>query len=158
MPKNRFKLRNFDSHHDGGMKIPSVELSLDESDRLYEQNRGLTHAFVHTNRGSDDDVVRLISDVEIIHGSDLSVKSMFPPEYRQRLRSALLSQSYRTPVASMPDDLLAKLCVPSGLELDERVSYITSRLDFYNDTALSALSSYMTSSVDSSTEIPSTDD
>lgn len=129
MPINRFKLRNFGSHREPFVDITSFELDYSFSNSLFDSNKGVTHDFIHSCKNSDDDHVRIVSDVEIIMSNDDCVSSLYSPEYRQKLLNSL--QGLRTVTSSPPrsDDELLNSTSVNCLELDERVSVTKSLAD-----------------------------
>lgn len=127
MSVNQYKLRNFKQ------KQPPVFDFVTENDKLYsdylyDQNKGKTHDFIHTNKGFDDDVCRLISDVEICMSNDPSVTSFYPPEYRQSLMNAIKGMGSKSQFSGLSDDQILE----SGIrcsdprELDENYSSAVS--------------------------------
>lgn len=127
MSVNQYKLRNFKQ------KYPFVSDFVTENDKLYsdylyDQNKGKTHDFIHTNKGSDDDVCRLISDVEICMSNDPSVTSFYPPEYRQSLMNAIKGMGSKSQFSGLSDDQILE----SGIrcsdprELDENYASAVS--------------------------------
>lgn len=108
------------------------------SNMLYDQNKGKTHDFIHTNKGHDDDTVRLISDVEICMSTDPSVASYYPPEYRQSLYNAIKGVGSKSQFAGLSDDEI----LASGIkcrdlrEIDENLSsvqYMYSQLPDHSE-------------------------
>ena len=131
--KNLFKLRNFDGHLDNGYIPPTLtdsELSsaMAVSNTLYDHNRGITHAFIHTNKGSDDDKVRLVCDVELAMSSSLDVRTVVSPEMQQRLRLGLTNQPKTGSPGLSDDQLVSSMPANFGLERDESVNLLRHEL------------------------------
>lgn len=131
---NRYKLRNYDCHHDNGYRPPVFEASDVQkaqviSDSLYDRNVGVTHCFLHTNKGAEDDRVRLVCDVELAMSTSEDIRSLVSPEMQSRLRLGLQNQP-KTNSASLSDDQLMR-SVPAnfGLERDEMAAIAKSQLD-----------------------------
>lgn len=146
MPVNRFKLRNFDGHHFGGYQFPQNEPDFVFSNTLYDMNKGVTHDFFHTNRGSDDDLVRIVCDVEIACSSDPALTCMYSQQHRDALRNALSNQP-RSPIrpVSVSDDVLADKCVDlNSFERSELFDYIRDRADILEKHISSMASSSST--------------
>ncbi|UPW42029.1 hypothetical protein [Dipodfec virus RodF1_16] len=124
---NRYKVRYFDSHHENfGHKdthITDLSAQISLSNSMYDGNKSKTHAIIHSNSGSDDDFVRVISDVEICFSNSPEISALYPAAYRNNLLNSLRSQNFSTPVPSLPDSALEKGLMPTGMELDERVEY-----------------------------------
>lgn len=132
---NRYKLRNYDCHHDNGYRPPVFEASDVQkaqviSDSLYDRNVGVTHCFLHTNKGAEDDRVRLVCDVELAMSTSEDIRSLVSPEMQSRLRLGLQNQP-KTNAASLSDDQLMR-SVPAnfGLERDEMAAIAKSQLDY----------------------------
>ncbi len=132
---NRYKLRNYDSHHDEGYLPPVFEASDVQkaqviSDSLYDRNVGVTHCFLHTNKGAEDDRVRLVCDVELAMSTSEDIRSLVSPEMQSRLRLGLQNQP-KTNTSSLSDDQLVR-SVPAnfGLERDEMAAIAKSQLDY----------------------------
>lgn len=130
---NNYKQRNYGSrgiiHEDHVLTKEDVAYS----NMLYDQNKGKTHDFLHTNKGADDDVVRLISDVEICMSNDPSVTSYYSPEYRQSLYNSIKGMGSKSQFVGLSDDEI----LDSGVkcrdprEIDENFSsvhYMNSQL------------------------------
>lgn len=129
---NRFKLRNFDDHHDDFHR-PCVPLDYVKSDTLYDNNKGVTH-FIFKDPNSDNH--RIVSDVEICMSDSPEITSQFPAEYRNALRNKLQNQPH-SPLRSTPvsdDDLIATSVSPQ-LEMDERADLVKSRSKAFFDKA-----------------------
>lgn len=127
--KNRYKLRNFDHHHDDYIvPMPFTGLDTTVSDSIYEDNKGISHAFLHYPSSDDVSPVRLISDVEIAVGSDPAISSQFDNEYRSALRASLENQPRASRVPARSDDDLIAANVPNNLERDEALRYSKSAL------------------------------
>lgn len=137
MSVNRYKLRNFDNHHDD-YQFPVSSLDYSFSNTLYDMNKGVTHDFLHSDKGHEDDSVRIVSDVEICMSQSPDITSRYPAEYRNNLRNSL--EGMRSPVvhSGMTDDQLLNSHSVNGLELDERVAVTKSLADSL-DSALSRL-------------------
>lgn len=130
---NNYKQRNYGSR---GIVHENYILTKEDvafSNMIYDQNKGKTHDFIHTNKGHEDDVVRLISDVEICMSTDPAVASYYPPEYRQALYSAIKGMGSKSQFTGLSDDQILE----SGIkcrdvrEIDENllsVNYIHSQL------------------------------
>lgn len=144
MPINRFKLRNFDNHHDSGY-IPPLTSSKDGeisvSNSLHDRNNAKTHYFLHTNRGKDDDFVRIISDVEICLSNAQCVTSQFPEGYRHNLMNSLRSQDFSLPPQGLTDEQLEKTLMPSGMELGERAAFARESVRTIGEVVKNASSS-----------------
>lgn len=87
---NRYLQRYYDNHRFKRVDVVTP-LSVAHSNSMYDKSKGLTHTFIHTNKGGKDDNVRLIGDVEICMSSDPSVTSEFSPMYRSQLRNGLVN-------------------------------------------------------------------
>lgn len=131
---NRYKIRNYDGHHDNGYRPPvfdssDVQKAQVISDSLYDRNVGITHCFLHTNKGAEDDRVRLVCDVELAMSTSEDIRSLVSPEMQSRLRLGLQNQP-KTNIASLSDDELFR-SVPAnfGLERDEMAFIVKSQLD-----------------------------
>lgn len=127
--KNRYKLRNFDHHHDDFIvPMPFTGLDTTVSDSIFEANKGVSHAFLHYPSSDDVSPVRLISDVEIAVGSDPVISSQFDNEYRSALLSSIENQPRSSRVPARSDDDLIAANVPNNLERDEALRYSKSAL------------------------------
>lgn len=124
---NYFKQRNFDGHLNKGYRIDNSinkePKHLNASNALYDQNAGLTHAFLHTNKGQPDDEVRLIGDVEICMSNAPEVTSVFSPEYRNRLRMGLVDTKGATPSGLTDEQLMEAVPCNVQFERDEIASF-----------------------------------
>lgn len=124
---NYFKQRNFDGHLDKGYfvdnSINTEPKHLNASNALYDQNAGLTHAFLHTNKGQSDDEVRLIGDVEICMSNAPEVTSVFSTEYRNRLRMGLVDTKSATPSGLTDEQLMESVPCNVQFERDEIASF-----------------------------------
>lgn len=120
MPVNRYKLRNFDHHHDGvfcSSFFQSCDRSSDlaVSNSIYDRNRMITHGFIKS-----DSYVRLVSDVELAFSSDPSVLSVISPESQRNLRMSISHTP--TPSASFSDSELIESVLPTyGVERSDVV-------------------------------------
>ncbi len=127
MPVNQYKLRNFRKKFSTVTDFFSYNDYL-FSNYLYDQNKGKTHDFIHTNKGSEDDVCRLISDVEICMSNDPSVTSYYPSEYRQSLLNAIKGMGSKSQFSGLSDDQILESGVrcSDSRELDENYSSAVS--------------------------------
>lgn len=142
-PYNLWKKRNFDTHLDGYTAYrPMSDSDFVHSNTMYDMNKGITHAFVHTARGSDHDFVRLVSDVEICMSNDPEIMATFTHEYRSNLRNALMSAP-RSPVtpALSDDELMSNGPCPTNLERDEISALARDQIDRLDDASMSFLRS-----------------
>lgn len=137
--KNHFKARNFDNHLDNGY-VP-IALTDDEcksamavSNHIHDQNRGVTHFFLHTNKGNPDDRVRLVGDVELAMSSSLDVRSIISPEMQQRLRLGLANQPRSGSSRLSDDDLTRSVPANFGFERDESVVMAKSQLSRFRSS------------------------
>lgn len=131
---NRYKLRNYDSHHDNGYCPPVFEASDVQkaqviSDSLYDRNVGVTHCFLHTNKGAEDDRVRLVCDVELAMSTSEDIRSLVSPEMQSRLRLGLQNQPKTNAVSLTDDQLMRSVPANFGLERDEMASIVKSQLE-----------------------------
>lgn len=129
---NRFKLRNFDDHHNNFTLVDSpdrLKRSMIESNRIYDRNAGVTHRFIHL----PDDSVRLVSDVELIMSNDPYISSFTPRELKDNLYRQLTSSRSSSKSPQLSDTELYQ-SVPSnfGLELSDSISLIKSSLDKFD--------------------------
>lgn len=116
---NRFKLRNFDNHHDRFRDTPvDVTNAMIVSNSQYDLNKGVTHIVVDR-----DGMYRIISDVEIAMSDNPDIVSMFSAEYRDNLRKGLMNQP-RGKDMHMSDDQLVEQITRPDLEMDERVDAV----------------------------------
>lgn len=127
--KNRFKLRNFDNHHDNYIvSMPFTGLDTSVSDSIYENNKGVSHAFLHYPSSDESSPVRLISDVEIAVGTDPVISSQFDNDYRNALRASIENQPRASRIPARSDDDLIDANIPNNLERDEALRYSKSAL------------------------------
>lgn len=126
-----YSKRYFDGHV---FKRQSVvtPASINRSNSMYDNNKGLTHTFLHTNKGSKDDSVRLIGDVEICMSQDLAVTSEFSPIYRNNLRNGLISAKGDGPTGLNDDELLNSVPCNVKLEREEAVEVAKNNIDSVN--------------------------
>lgn len=130
---NNYKRRNYG---DRGISHSPTVLSKDDylySNMIYDQNKGKTHDFLHTNKGSDDDFCRIISDVEICMSTDPSVASYYPAEYRQSLMNSIKGMGSKSQFSGLSDDEILESGVRchDPRELDENVAslnYMSSQI------------------------------
>lgn len=130
---NNYKQRNYG---DRGIIHFPVTLSKEDyfySNMLYDQNKGKTHDFLHTNKGGDDDFCRIISDIEICMSTDPSVTSFYPAEYRQSLMNSIKGMGSKSQFSGLSDDeiLESGIRCHDARELDENVSslnYMSSQI------------------------------
>lgn len=126
--KNLYKERNFDNHLDTLCFNDDV-FDYSASNYMYDMNRGVTHMILKDSKGNE----RVVSDVEIAMSDSPEITSLFPDEYRQRLRASLMSKSSVTDRPVVTDDELIKLNIPNGLERDELATALKARSsDFHN--------------------------
>mgnify|MGYP000534513560 CR=1 FL=1 len=131
--KNHYKARNFDNHLDNGY-VPiaptddECKSAMAVSNHIHDQNRGVTHFFLHTNKGKPDDRVRLVGDVELAMSSSLDVRSVISPEMQQRLRLGLSNQPRSVSSGLSDDDLSRSIPANFGFERDESVFMAKSQL------------------------------
>lgn len=125
---NNYKQRNYG---DRGIVHSPVIFSKEDylySNMLYDQNKGKTHDFLHTNKGSDDDFCRIISDVEICMSTDPSVTSFYPSEYRQSLMNSIKGLGSKSSFSGLTDDQILESGIRchNAYELDESASVVSS--------------------------------
>lgn len=120
-----FKKRNFGPLPEY-KDVPLTAEDVAFSNFIYDQNKGKTHDFLHTNKGFDDDVVRFISDVEICMSTDPSVVSYYPSEYRQSLFNAIKGMGSKTQFSGLTDDeiLASGIKCHDPREIDENLSAV----------------------------------
>lgn len=124
---NRFKERNFSVPNDNFTPLRE-DIDYSFSNYLYDLNKGITHDFLHTNKGAPDDFCRIIGDVEICMSNDDLIRSNYPPEYREKLKAAINGMG--TP--SKPSGLTDSQILESGVrchdqyELDESAAVVSS--------------------------------
>lgn len=130
--KNRFKERNFSVPNDN--KIPFCEdLDYSFSNFLYDQNKGVTHDFVHTNKGNSDDFCRIVGDVEICMSNDELIRSNYPPEYRERLKAAINGMGTQSKPSGLTDDQILESGIRchESYELDESAAVVSKLTDTF---------------------------
>lgn len=125
---NRFKERNFSSPNDNLTPLRE-DIDYSFSNYLYDLNKGITHDFLHTNKGAPDDFCRIIGDVEICMSNDDLIKSNYPPEYREKLKAAINGMGTLSKPSGLTDDQILESGVRchDQYELDES-SAVVSRL------------------------------
>lgn len=126
--KNRFKERNFSVYNDNTTPIRE-DLDYSFSNFLYDQNKGVTHDFVHTNKGNPDDFCRLVGDIEICMSNDELIRSNYPPEYREKLKAAINGMGTLSKPSGLTDDQILESGIRchESYELDES-AVVVSRL------------------------------
>lgn len=126
--KNRFKERNFSVYNDNRTPVRE-DLDYSFSNFLYDQNKGVTHDFVHTNKGNPDDFCRIVGDVEICMSNDELIRSNYPPEYREKLKAAINGMGTQSKPSGLTDDQILESGIRchEAYELDES-SVVVSRL------------------------------
>ena len=127
---NRFKLRNFSVFNDNNTPVRE-DLDYSFSNFLYDQNKGVTHDFVHTNKGNPDDFCRLVGDVEICMSNDELIRSTYPPEYRERLKAAINGMGTQSKPSGLTDDQLLESGIRchESYELDESAAVVSKLTD-----------------------------
>lgn len=126
---NLYKSRNFSPRVEISPVIVEDENALIASNSLYDKSKGLTHYFLHTNKGKEDDNVRLICDVEIAMSNSEAVTSEFSPEYRQKLAMGLASAKGSGPTGLTDEQLMDSVPCNVQLERDEISAFSRSQLD-----------------------------
>lgn len=131
--RNLFKFRNFDLHHES-LRFSLPDLDLTVSNSLYDKNRGITHVIVKDSFKQE----RIISDVEICMSDSPEITSLFPAEYRSKLRAGIMSQSRPSDnrASNVSDDDLIDIVVPPSLERDEVSSMAKDRLSHFHRRAV----------------------
>lgn len=153
MIRNRYYQRYFSRPNTDGDKFidASTPQSVAFSNALYDSSKGLTHTFLHTDKGQPDDVVRLIGDVEICMSSDPSVTSQFSPMYRSQLRAGLVNAKGGDSPGLSDEQLLSS--VPCNVKLERNEIDVVSRQQM--DSLNSTLKREMFPTDDTSKETPS---
>lgn len=130
--KNRFKERNFSVPNDNFTPLRD-DLDYSFSNYLYDLNKGITHDFLHTNKGAPDDFCRIIGDVEICMSNDELILSNYPPEYREKLKAAINGMGSPSKPSCLTDDQILQSGVRchEAYELDESVSVVSSLSDSF---------------------------
>lgn len=121
---NRYLQRYYDNHRFKRVDV-STPLSVAHSNSMYDKSKGLTHTFIHTNKGHKDDIVRLIGDVEICMSNDLSVTSEFSPMYRAQLRNGLVNSKGAGPTGLTDEQLMNS--IPCNVKFEREDADAISR-------------------------------
>lgn len=152
---NRFKERNFSVPNDNRTPLRE-DLDYSFSNFLYDQNKGITHDFLHTNKGNPDDFCRIVGDVEICMSNDELIQSNYPPEYREKLKAAINGMGTRSKPSGLTDDQILE----SGIrchepyELDENAAVVSSLSESFQSFVDQQASSDSTPASD---KVPSSD-
>lgn len=158
---NRFKERNFSVPNDNCTQLRE-DLDYSFSNFLYDCNKGVTHDFLHTNKGASDDFCRIISDVEICMSNDPSVTSFYPAEYRQSLMNSIKGLGTKSQFSGLSDDAILESGIRcrDSRELDENydtVSYLSSHLPVQSESEVSSQSDSVVSDVSSQSDSQSSE-
>lgn len=132
---NIYKQRNFSKRNVIAPSLVDTETAVILSNSLYDKNKGLTHYFLHTHKGKDDDVVRLICDVEIAMSQSEAVTSEFSPEYRQKLAMGLASAKGSGPTGLTDKQLMDSVPCNVQFERDELANFAKSEIDSLDSLA-----------------------
>lgn len=132
---NNYKQRNYGSR---GIVHEPVLLSSEDyfySNYIYDQNKGKTHDFLHTNKGADDDFCRIISDVEICMSTDPSVTSFYPAEYRQSLMNSIKGMGSKSQFSGLTDEQILESGIRcrDSRELDEDLQSVRYMSEFISE-------------------------
>ena len=127
MIRNAYYQRYFaDASLDKDKQILAIDsASVVRSNSMYDKNKGLTHTFIHSNKGGKDDKVRLIGDVEICMSNDPSVTSEFSPMYRAQLRTGLVNSKGAGPTGLTDEQLM--LSIPCNVKFEREDADAISR-------------------------------
>ena len=132
---NIYKQRNFSKRNVIVPSLADTETAVIHSNTLYDKNKGLTHYFLHTHKGKEDDEVRLIGDVEIAMSQSESVTSEFSPEYRQKLAMGLASAKGSGSSGLTDEQLMESVPCNVLLERDEISRFVKSEIDSFDSLA-----------------------
>lgn len=132
---NIYKQRNFSKRNVIAPSLVDTETAVILSNSLYDKNKGLTHYFLHTHKGKEDDEVRLIGDVEIAMSQSEAVTSEFSPEYRQKLAMGLASAKGSGPTGLTDEQLMESVPCNIQLERDEIANFAKSEIDSLDSLA-----------------------
>lgn len=132
---NIYKQRNFSKRNVIVPSLVDTETAVILSNTLYDKNKGLTHFFLHTHKGKEDDEVRLIGDVEIAMSQSEAVTSEFSPEYRQKLAMGLASAKGSGPSGLTDEQLMESVPCNVQLERDEIANFAKSEIDSLDSLA-----------------------
>lgn len=129
---NRFKERNFSVPNANFTPIRE-DLDYSFSNYLYDMNKGITHDFLHTNKGSSDDFCRIIGDVEICMSNDDLIRSNYPSEYREKLKAAINGMGTPSKPSGLTDDQILESGVRchEQYELDESATVVSRLSDSF---------------------------
>lgn len=129
---NRFKERNFSVPNDNCIS-PREDLDYSFSNFLYDQNKGVTHDFLHSNKGAPDDFCRIVGDVEICMSNDELIRANYPPEYRERLKAAINGMGTQSKPSGLTDDQIFESGVRchDSYELDESAAVVSKLSDSF---------------------------
>lgn len=129
---NRFKERNFSTPNDNLTPLRE-DIDYSFSNYLYDLNKGITHDFLHTNKGAPDDFCRIICDVEICMSNDDLVRSNYPPEYREKLKAAINGMGSPSNPSGLTDDQIFESGVRchEQYELDESAAIVSTLSDSF---------------------------
>lgn len=129
---NRFKERNFSVPNDNRTPLRE-DIDYSFSNFLYDQNKGITHDFLHTNKGAPDDFCRIIGDVEICMSNDALIQSNYPPEYREKLKAAINGMGTLSKPSGLTDDQILESGVRchEQYELDESATVVSRLSDIF---------------------------
>ena len=151
---NIYKQRNFSKRNLIAPSLVDTETAVILSNSLYDKNKGLTHYFLHTNKGKDDDEVRLICDVEIAMSQSVAVTSEFSPEYRQKLAMGLASAKGPGPSGLTDEQLMDSVPCNVQLERDEIANFAKSEIDSLDSLASRVKAPKTTSPSPTETTVP----
>lgn len=122
---NRFKLRNFDKHHDK-FSFPDVSEQLSRdlvvSDSQYDRSRFVTHAFLPSSDGR----FRYCSSIELAFSTSPDVVSYVPLDLRSKLQTSVFSRP--SPSNGLSDDDLLR-SVPSSFGHERAEAVAIARLN-----------------------------
>lgn len=128
---NRFKLRNFDCHHEQFSYACCDDDSeaLAFSNSVYDVSKGITHSFVKVPLDDEHVFVRLVSDVELAFSTDPSVTAICPPMVQNALRQRILNMPRGPVVPATDDELLDSVPSTFGLETSDAVKVASAVSD-----------------------------
>lgn len=124
MAINRYKLRNFDDHHDKKRFYSASDLTsgLSVSNGQYDISKGITHSYITTPTGK-----HLIGDVELCMSMDPSVLAIISPTEQSLLRMQITRNPPQRHSFS-DDDLIASVVPTYGVERSDVDKFLSSDL------------------------------
>lgn len=123
-----YRDRNFDGHLNRPLPIvDSSDRDMPFSDYLYDNYVGVSHMFVHTSKGNDDDIVRLVSDVEMMMSDDPLIRSHVSDAQRLALKNSFMAQPKSKTPSLTDEQLLSPNVIPSTFPLERDESLTVSR-------------------------------